>query len=86
MDEARIAFGGMAGIPKRARHVEDALSGKEWSEATIRAARGAWEQDFSPLTDLRASAAYRLDAARNMLTRAFLEDRGADTHVLEVAP
>ena len=86
VDEARIAFGGMAGIPKRARHVEDALSGKEWSEATIRAARGAWEQDFSPLTDLRASAAYRLDAARNMLTRAFLEDRGADTHVLEVAP
>ena len=86
VEEARIAFGGMAGIPKRARHVEDALSGKEWSEATIRAARDAWEKDFTPLTDLRASAAYRLEAARNLLTRAFLEDQGTETNVLEAAP
>ena len=86
VEEARIAFGGMAGIPKRARHVEDALSGQEWSEATIRAVRDAWERDFTPLTDMRASAAYRLDAARNMLMRAFLDDHGADTHVLEIAP
>ncbi len=86
VEEARIAFGGMAGIPKRARHVEDALSGQAWSEATVRAARDAWELDFAPLTDLRASATYRLDAARNMLTRAFLDDRGADTDVLKVTP
>ena len=86
VEEARIAFGGMAGIPKRARHVEDALSGQDWSEATVRAARDAWERDFTPLTDLRASAAYRLDAARNMLTRAFLDDQGTDTHVLGVVP
>ncbi|MDE0696656.1 MAG: FAD binding domain-containing protein [Boseongicola sp.] len=86
--EARIAFGGMAGIPKRARHVEDALSGQEWSEATAnaKAVRDAWERDFTPLTDMRASAAYRLEAARNMLTRAFLDDQGADTNVLETAP
>ena len=86
VDEARIAFGGMAGIPKRARHVEDALSGQEWSETAIRAARDAWERDFTPLTDMRASAAYRIEAARNMLMRAFLDDQGANTHVLEVAP
>ena len=86
VEEARIAFGGMAGIPKRARHVEDSLAGREWSETTIRAARDAWEQDFTPLTDQRASATYRLDAARNMLTRAFLDDHGTYTHVLEIAP
>lgn len=86
VEEARIAFGGMAGIPKRARHVEDALSGREWSDATLRAARDAWERDFTPLTDMRASAAYRLEAARNMLTRAFLDDQGTDTNVLEIAP
>ncbi|MXW85352.1 MAG: xanthine dehydrogenase small subunit [Boseongicola sp. SB0667_bin_21] len=86
VDDARIAFGGMAGVPKRARHVEDALSGLEWGETAIQAARDAWEQDFTPLTDLRASTAYRLDAARNMLTRAVLEDQGTDTNVLEVAP
>ncbi|MYF88538.1 MAG: xanthine dehydrogenase small subunit [Boseongicola sp. SB0676_bin_33] len=86
VEKARIAFGGMAGIPKRARHVEDALAGQEWSETTIEAARGAWDQDFTPLTDMRASATYRLDAARNMLMRAFLDDQGVDTHVLEIAP
>ena len=86
VDDARIAFGGMAAIPKRARHVENALSGQEWSETAIRAARDAWEQDFTPLTDLRASTGYRLDSARNMLTRAFLDDQGTDTNVLEVAP
>ncbi len=84
--EARIAFGGMAGIPKRARHVEDALSGRTWSEATIGDARDAWERDFTPLNDLRASAGYRLDAARNMLTRAFLDDQGVATHVLGIRP
>ena len=86
VEKARIAFGGMAGIPKRARHVEDALSGREWNETTISAARDAWERDFTPLTDMRASAAYRLEAARNMLVRAFLDDEGASTNVLEIAP
>ena len=86
VDDVRIAFGGMAGIPKRARHVEDALRGLDWSETAIEAARNAWEQDFKPLTDMRGSATYRLDAARNMLTRAFLDDQGTVTRVLEVSP
>ncbi|CUI87772.1 xanthine dehydrogenase small subunit [Cognatishimia activa] len=83
--EARIAFGGMAGIPKRAAHVENALRGQPWTETIIAAARPAWDQDFTPLSDMRASAAYRIDTARNMLTRYFLEDQGAATSVLEVA-
>jgi len=86
ISEARIAFGGMAGIPKRAYHVEDALRGHAWNEETIAKAWPAWERDFTPLSDMRASAAYRLDAARNMLTRYFLEDLGAATSVLEVTP
>lgn len=83
---ARIAFGGMAGIPKRAAHVETALIGQVWSEATITASHAAWAQDFAPLSDMRASAAYRLDVARNLLMRYFLEDQGIATSVLEVAP
>jgi xanthine dehydrogenase small subunit len=79
--DARIAFGGMAGIPKRATHVETALIGQPWSDDTIAAAWDAWEQDFTPLSDMRASAAYRLEAARNMLSRYFLEDLGADVSV-----
>jgi xanthine dehydrogenase small subunit len=81
---ARIAFGGMAGIPKRAAHVEAALTGQPWTIETVAAASGAWAQDFTPLTDMRASADYRLAAARNMLTRYFHEDAGTPARVLEV--
>ncbi|MCT4556059.1 MAG: xanthine dehydrogenase small subunit [Pelagimonas sp.] len=84
--QARIAFGGMAGTPKRAHTVEQALIGKPWSQATLDAAHDAWEQDFQPLTDMRASAAYRLTTARNMALRALFEDQGQQTSVLEVTP
>ncbi len=83
---ARIAFGGMAGTPKRAAAVEAAITGKPWTQDTVDAAADAWAQDYSPLSDMRASAAYRLETARNMLTRYFLEDTGAGaTSVLEVS-
>jgi len=83
---ARIAFGGMAGIPKRAAAVEAALLGQPWVEDTIRAARAVFAKDFQPLSDMRASAAYRLKAAQNMLTRYYAEDLigTSRTRVLEV--
>ena len=81
---ARIAFGGMAGIPKRAAAVEAALTGRPWTLATVEAALPALATDFTPLTDMRASAAYRLEAARGMLLRYFHERAGAATNVLEV--
>jgi len=86
VQSARIAFGGMAGIPKRAAHVEAALEGREWSLATIAAAQTEFARDFTPLDDMRASAAYRLAAARNMLLRCFHESQGIAADVLEVAP
>ncbi|MGR3760113.1 xanthine dehydrogenase small subunit [Roseobacteraceae bacterium NS-SX3] len=81
---ARIAYGGMAGIPKRAKHVEDALIGQPWSEATIRKAAAGFDQDFTPMTDMRASAGYRLETARNMLARYFADMSGDMVSVLEV--
>ncbi|MFC7705364.1 xanthine dehydrogenase small subunit [Plastorhodobacter daqingensis] len=72
---ARIAFGGMAGIPKRAAATEAALIGQPWSEATISAAQTALERDFTPMSDMRASAAYRMEAAKAMLMRCFLQPR-----------
>lgn len=60
---ARIAFGGMAGTPKRARAAEAALVGRTWSRATFVAAAAALERDFTPLDDWRASAAYRMRVA-----------------------
>ena len=81
---ARIAFGGMAGTPKRASSVEAALIGKAWSEETVRHAMGAFKEDYTPLSDMRASANYRLVSAENMLLRYYLEDQGTPTRVLEV--
>lgn len=85
VSEARIAFGGMAGIPKRARAVEAAITGKPWTLETVTSAHDAWAEDFAPLTDARGSAAYRLDTARNMLERCWREDQGAPVSVLEVS-
>ncbi len=73
----RIAFGGMAATPKRATAVEAALLGQAWSEAAIEAASPAFATDFQPLTDMRASAGYRLLAAQNLLRRFYLETIGA---------
>jgi xanthine dehydrogenase small subunit len=73
----RIAFGGMAATPKRALAVEEALLGKPWTSATIEAAIPAFAVDFQPLTDMRASAAYRLLAAQNLLRRFHLETTGS---------
>jgi xanthine dehydrogenase small subunit len=83
---ARIAFGGMAGVPKRAPAVEAALIGRDWSLATMTAALPAFAEDFTPMSDMRASAGYRLEAARNMLLRYFLAREGRAVSVLEVAP
>ncbi|MDA7422468.1 xanthine dehydrogenase small subunit [Tritonibacter multivorans] len=81
---ARIAFGGMAGIPKRASHVEAALIGKAWTAETVAAAQAMFDKDFTPLTDMRASSHYRLETARGLLARYFADLNGETTHVLEV--
>lgn len=83
---ARIAFGGMAGIPKRAVAVEAALRGQPWTEETVRGIIGRISDDFTPLTDMRASAEYRLEIARNMLLRYFHDLAGRSVSVLEVTP
>jgi xanthine dehydrogenase small subunit len=76
---ARLAYGGMAGTPKRAANAEAALVGQPWSEAAMRAAMAALEQDFTPLTDMRASAAYRMQGAKNLLMKYFIETTQPDT-------
>ena len=81
---ARIAFGGMAAIPKRAAAVEAALTGQPWTEATVEAALPALAADFSPLDDMRASARYRLEAAGGMLRRYAADLAGADVDVRAV--
>jgi xanthine dehydrogenase small subunit len=74
--EARLAFGGMAATPKRAVKAEAALTGKPFTIATINAAIEALAEDFTPLTDWRASADYRMRVAKNLLTRFWIAEAG----------
>ncbi len=77
---ARIGCGGMAATPKRAANAEQALIGVSLDkQVSWRAACAALSQDFAPLTDQRASAAYRMTVAANLLEKALLEISGAST-------
>ena len=72
----RIACGGLAAITKRATHCEAAINGKHWNEDAVHQAAAALAQDFEALSDMRASADYRLRACQNLLRRFYLETRG----------
>lgn len=72
---ARVAYGGMAATPARAPLTEQTLQGRDWSEHTAVEAMQALEADFTPLSDMRASAAYRMETAKNLLYRFHLETR-----------
>ena len=86
ISEAKVAFGGMAGIPKRASAVEGAMGGLpltemlRWHEAA-----DAVGVDFTALTDLRASAAYRVRVARNLVIKALAETAGLEIHTTRIA-
>ena len=71
--DARVAFGGMAAIPKRAAACEYALIGAPWTSATVERACAALAEDFTPLSDFRASKEYRLLSAQNLLRKYFIE-------------
>lgn len=75
----------MAGTPKRAATVEAALIGKPWTEETVRAAQAAFEADYQPLSDWRATSTYRMLAAKNLLMRFFLESGGQPAELVRYA-
>ncbi|WP_457092264.1 xanthine dehydrogenase small subunit [Microvirga sp. P5_D2] len=83
--EARIAFGGLAGIPKRAVETEKVLIGislddpSAWGDAMA-----AITRDYQPLDDHRASAAYRMTVARNLVFKALSETASGQTHATRI--
>lgn len=76
IEAIRIAYGGLAVIPKRALGCEAALQGQVWNEASLDAAINELTNDFSPISDMRAGADYRQLIAANLLRRFFLESNG----------
>jgi xanthine dehydrogenase small subunit len=80
----RICYGGMAGIPARARKTESVLLGALWSQEIIDHAMAVMAQDFKPLTDWRAGSEYRMLASQNLLQRFYLET--TTTEPVQVGP
>jgi xanthine dehydrogenase small subunit len=88
----RLAYGGMAATVRRGARAEAAMLGQPWTQTTVNAAKAALAEDFKPLSDMRASAAYRLQVAQNLLQRLWLETRAENplptsaTSVFDVMP
>jgi len=72
VESIKIAFGGMAAVPKRALQTEDLLTGKTWDEKSIQQGMDLIKQEFQPMSDMRASEAYRKQASSNLLYRFYL--------------
>jgi xanthine dehydrogenase small subunit len=83
VQHASMGVGGVAATPMRARQTEAALAGKPWTQATVTQAMATLRQEFTPLSDLRASANYRVQVLGNLLQRFWLESQGADNINLE---
>jgi xanthine dehydrogenase small subunit len=69
----KIAYGGMAPIPKRAIYCEKMLLNSNFSENIILKAQKSLEKDFQPIDDMRASKNYRMEIAKNLLLKCFTE-------------
>ena len=85
IEQASIAFGGMAATPKRASAAEAALVGQIWGRECFEAAARKLADDFAPLTDWRASSDYRMLVAQNLLRRFFLENDAETTAPIQLA-
>ena len=73
IQSVRIAYGGMAEIPKRAVFSEKILLNALFTEETIHKAKEALEKDFKPISDVRASGSYRMNVAKNLLEKCYAE-------------
>ena len=90
VQRASIGAGGVAATPARARQTEAALTGQPWTEATAQRAAAVLQAEFSPISDMRASGAYRRQVLGSLLQRYWLESQGQpsvslDTLTLEAA-
>jgi len=78
VSDIRIAYGGVAAIPKRASACEQILTNREWSETSVQSAMAALDDDYQPIADMRAGRGYRSAVMKNLLYKFFLETSGTD--------
>jgi xanthine dehydrogenase molybdopterin binding subunit/xanthine dehydrogenase small subunit len=75
--KARLAYGGVATLPVRARATEAALIGKHWSAAACEEVLPVLEKEFTPISDVRGSATYRRQLIANLLRKFFADESTA---------
>ncbi|MDP3604716.1 MAG: xanthine dehydrogenase small subunit [Polaromonas sp.] len=81
--KASIGAGGVAATPVRAAQTEAALTGQPWTLDTVQQAISTLRTEFSPISDMRASGAYRSEVLGNLLQRFWLESQGLQQINLE---
>jgi xanthine dehydrogenase small subunit len=79
----RIGAGGVAATPARALQAEAALRGQPWTVVAARRASDALRAEFKPISDMRASSAYRAEVLGNLMQRFWLESQGCEQINLE---
>ncbi len=80
---ASLGAGGVAATPARARQAEAALTGQPWSQETVQRAADTLQSEFSPISDMRASGAYRRTVLASLLQRFWLESQGQNAVSVE---
>jgi xanthine dehydrogenase small subunit len=78
-----IGAGGVAATPVRAIQTESFLIGKQWTEQVALDAVNVLRAEFEPISDMRASAAYRSEVLGNLVKRFWLESQGVQNINLE---
>jgi xanthine dehydrogenase small subunit len=73
----RIGLGGVAATPMRALAAEQALEGRPWTRETAAAAAEEMARAGTPISDHRASQAYRIAMLRNSLLKFYAENEEA---------
>ena len=81
--DIQIAFGGMSGIPKFANKTQKFLKGKEFNLTNLDKSQKFIEEDFKPLSDMRASSEYRKLVSKNLIKRFFIEVKTNKSHTIE---
>jgi xanthine dehydrogenase small subunit len=80
---ASVGVGGVAATPVRALRTEAALLSQPWTLETVQQAMAILRGEFSPISDMRASAGYRVQVLGNLLQRFWLESQGLQSINLE---
>ena len=84
IEECRLAFGGMAAVPKRCKGAEKALIGKPLTSEVLKIAKREIAKEFNALSDMRGSAKYRMTVASNLLDRMLADRAGEIVQVMDL--